>query len=1270
MRSEVRVFFLLVLIGMIVFVVAVTPDWDPASHASPYWAFEDGLYLHNFTVNLSNYVDTMTFEILTSKNITWNAEYVDYSEIQDWIYIENPDNGLLILNATNDDMSGNFTFHVLARDGTSSSGEDFTFIINATNDAPVFIDLNSSYDFPQGELTSYIISAIDEEMHYPLDFNLTFFDCTHAPWSGRAEGENCSIFNLSLGDSTSTNFSFNPTYNDVGTYWANFSVSDSNAVCPHEYCDSSYTDNKSSEVYTLVFNVYPALSLNVTNCSGASIVEGETFDCTIEVTTVGASDELNFSSYGFFENSISQADDRTWFLEDFSDSAALNFYSLPVSVTPGKGNVGNWTIGINVSGGGFTKSENVYIYVDYNESLVFLDSVLDKSIYADSNFSVVAYDQDLLIRDDSVKNEVLTLVSNVSWVVPGVGVETSDHSTFTVQIDHDHVLNNLSLGEDNYSVMLNVSDIFGNQDTEVFNIEILNDSAPVWEPLSDPVILQLTEDSNFEYNVSVNVSDPGETISFYYEAVGPELCSLDPTNFDSSGMINFTPQDCDVGIHNISIIASNGKMNSSWDFVFNVSNIFDVPTINTLTGRNGTGERNLVEGFNFTIPEGFTSNFSLVINDDDFLVLQENYYNESIFVNVTFTNSSGGLVNLFNFSFVEFANPLPQSVSYKANFTPDISKIGDYIVFINITDASGNSVNRTWNLTVDSVLQAPVLQEVGNFSLTFHDYLNFSLNATDNEDDFNGLNLSYSVVGIDSLAPNLTVVGNEVFFNMSSNASMVGKWKYNASVIDNDSMIDSQEFYLFVYGNAFLVSPVEGVSFNFSENVSGILNFSVNHSIGDNLTYEFWIDDVSCSFQNNSDCSWGDFSLREKFSSVGNGSVLNWTFVPSFEDESYGWKKNLTIKVYPNSSFLSVNQSESVAVNFSFKLNISHTNAPMRMIAPLVFLEGNYGTNIDVDLSHYFADEDVDDSYWRQNVTFVKSSGDPNIFLSYISNWDAQVFTNLKNAFTGYIDILGSDNLTSGTVPNVEVIFTEPSSGSSGSSSTTTVTKTVVKFYSIRIIVPEDVIISDENYIDVPFGLENTGTMDLRGIDLSSSVLYNNQFTDNVKINLGTNFVEGLSPGERKDFTMRIMADTHRSGRYKATLFANISSPKFSDWGDFFIDLRRINESEAEELLVFTEKLIADNPECLELTEVYRRAKAAFESGDEVEAIRLAEGVSSACEDAILANEQVRYKLEGFIERNMYYISFVTILIFFGGFIFYLYKRVKFNKSLEDEYVR
>jgi hypothetical protein len=286
------------------------------------------------------------------------------------------------------------------------------------------------------------------------------------------------------------------------------------------------------------------------------------------------------------------------------------------------------------------------------------------------------------------------------------------------------------------------------------------------------------------------------------------------------------------------------------------------------------------------------------------------------------------------------------------------------------------------------------------------------------------------------------------------------------------------------------------------------------------------------------------------------------------------------------------------------------------------------------------------------------------------SGWNIEILTNLDRVHSGFIDILGNDTYSFDTISDVEVKFTEPETVTTPSSGGSSGTSTRLMFYSLRIIVPKDVIISDDDYIEIPFSLQNSGSIDLRGIDLSSQVLYNNDYSDDVKIDLGETYVETLKAGEVREYTMKILADTDKSGKYKATIFANVSSPKFSDWGDFFIDLRKTNDSEAEELLVFTEKILAENPECLELTEVFRRAKELLEAGNREEGLRLAQEVSEACEDSISSNEQIRYKIEGFVEKNFYYISFLTLLVFFIGLIFYAYKRIKFNKSANEGYIR
>jgi hypothetical protein len=288
--------------------------------------------------------------------------------------------------------------------------------------------------------------------------------------------------------------------------------------------------------------------------------------------------------------------------------------------------------------------------------------------------------------------------------------------------------------------------------------------------------------------------------------------------------------------------------------------------------------------------------------------------------------------------------------------------------------------------------------------------------------------------------------------------------------------------------------------------------------------------------------------------------------------------------------------------------------------------------------------------------------------LSHSGDWDVVISTDQSSAFTGFISIFGSDGSTNDTIENIEVSFTEPEvvsvPTSSGGGSTTK-----LKHFSLKLIVPEDVIISNENYIEIPFKVQNNGQIDLKGINLTSFVQFNNEFSDDISISLGVDYIDELRFGQFENFTMRINANTQRSGRYKATIYANVSSPKFSDFGDFFIELRKTNESEAEQILIFTEKFLGDNAECIELTELLKEAQRLFDVDDFVASARIARELTEACEDSITANEQISYSAITIAGENFYYIAFALLTILFAGFIFYIYKRVRFNKSKIEDYI-
>jgi hypothetical protein len=556
------------------------------------------------------------------------------------------------------------------------------------------------------------------------------------------------------------------------------------------------------------------------------------------------------------------------------------------------------------------------------------------------------------------------------------------------------------------------------------------------------------------------------------------------------------------------------------------------------------------------------------------------------------------------------------------------------------------------------------------------------VNATDEEDDAAEINLTYILDNLTIGGDFLTIDSNTGIINFSLNSSYEGLWEYNVSVNDSDGEMDSDLFNLSVYGIPELDSPSQGIIFNLTENETSLLNFTVNHTIGDNLTYEFYIDSISCSFGDSSDCNYTNLSLRETANYYGNSTVYSWSLVPNYTDETYGNLKNLTLQTYPKTSSLNSTQIDSLKTNFTFKLNISHTNHIPEESGSLGPTLGTFGDSspISIDLTSIITDYDFLDSYYKQNVTFYISNPDLGLnselyaegttasnqlpWNGTIDGWSLQIYA-LK-ALEESINIEANDSFGSDIAGPISLTFTSPTTvttPTTGSGSTS------LRHFSINLIVPEDIIISEDNLILIPFGIQNNGQVDLRDIGLSGFVRFNDEFTEDVKISLEEDHINLLRQEESKNFTLQINANTQRAGKYKATIYANVSSPKFSDFGDFFIVLKKANESSAEQLLVFTEELLKENSECLELTELFREAERNFELGDYSSSIRLAQEVTEACEDRIIKGAQIRYSIGGFVENNIYYISFAFLTIFFMGFAVYIYKRVRFNKSKVEDYI-
>lgn len=1234
------------------------------------------VYTYNFTQNMSGSIQgSLIFSIYninsTQHNFTTASNY-------SWISI-NSSTGVMTINATHNNETGNFTISIQVLDdsqqGTTVSSE---FIVNATNDAPNFTNIKTEYNLTQDITFLDYINATDEEEHYPLVFNISFVsdNCSHATWSGRNANQNCSLydfgFNMTNIPNISASMNFTPAKNDVGTYWANISVMDygnSTAYgCPHAYCDNStYRLNKTTYYSRIVkFNVFSTLEINVTNCQNKIFQENQSNICQINITTKGENSQLNISSLAILKNfNQGNVSNITWFYANNTTTSSNFTLTINVNVTPKRTEVGNWTINFSVKDTFYNQNSTQQIYIYVNRTFNDVPDLVNitnfsTSIDLEKVLNLTVYDDDLLIPDknDSFGGYNETITFNVTIYNQSNLDQIINISNFTVTILNMPVSgtnrtkaeirftpNSSQLGD--YKVNITVRDKDASYDSEIFNMSIVSNQFPVWNQTS--YSFNLTVNSSFTTTASFGpinltgegyVNDTGDTLTFTNDS-----SAMPRFNLSSNGMIVFTPWKQDVGYWSFSVTAIDGLgLQNTTTFSFNITNVNSDPVIETpISVTNASVDANsnvIAQENNYTI-------IDLFIQDEDFKISssQKSYYNESLSINLTIQGNNSNL-----FSFVinsNFPSPGNNRSKYSATFTPNETDVGSYNVTINVTDATNSSDVLKFNLTINGINDAPVLIELTNQTSAVNRSFYYDINATDEED---GNDTQGNLVFTYNFTSGRNIFNTTIFnstsgkINITFNSSQGGKYKINISVNDSSNLMDSREFWIYVYDTPNITYPASGENFSLQENVTSNLTFRGNHSIQDNLTYGFYINNV----------------LKYNLTYYGNDTNLTWQFTPNFTDETYGQFQNLTLVIYATDSSLENGTDLNHTMNWN--VNISHTNFPVNFSGYIGDQQTNYDNDITINLSQYFSDIDYNDVHYNQTINFtVSSNSTPSSVSSTISNWTLILSSSTEVA--ELLTITANDSSTIVTSGSFEVTFTTPTTTPAPSPSGGGGGRTIP--VSLKIIMPDPVSLFKKDRIVLPITLYNSGENTLSDINLTSIVVKNNLVRNDIALSLDKSYFSSLATGKKENVTLTLNTNTDEIGTFEITINADVKSPKYNDWGKLYLTVKE-NEAELIEKLLFTEEFLAENPECIELEELLDEAREYFKKGDFTNTVLKITQAINGCKNAI--SQQARAKRKEKTGDELYqYLPMVTIAVFVMGIGYYSYRRMRLKRTFKDE---
>ncbi|MFH1787379.1 MAG: hypothetical protein ABH811_01150 [archaeon] len=1275
MNKKINLLFYLCFISgifLLGFTLASVPTWFGSD--VNYSLNEDTSYFHDLSKNITGFNNDVSFAIDTQSNINWTnasgVNSVSASVVEDWIKILNPLTGNLSINVTHDNQSGFFIIPIQATNLTDSEASvtNFEFIINTTNDAPSFSNIDREYNLTRGTNFLDYINATDEEEMYALFFNASFYtNCSLAIWSTRG---NCSLFDLTNISNTSAILNYTPTKNDVGVYWANISVRDwgNQYPCPHVYCDNaSYKVNKTTYEHVVMFNVFDSLSINASDCENKIFQENQSGACQINITTKLGSDSVNITSNGSLRNYAASVSNTTWFYaENFTD--ATNYLiQVFVNVTPQKTEIGNWTINFTAHDITFSESISELIYVWVNRTLNDVPDLIDisnlnTSIGLQTKINLTVYDDDLLIPDKSEGyNETITFdveILNQSDLsqelsLSGFDVEILNMPVSGTNRTEARILFTPSTDEiGNYTINITINDSDGSIDSDLFNFSILSNNYPIWNQTE--YLFNLIVNSSFANTTNFG---PINLTNGYVDDIGDVLTftngssAMPRFNLSSIGMISFTPYKQDVGSWNFTITATDSLgLQNTTIFRFNITNVNSNPVIESpLSVTNASVDANS----NIDAQEDNYTIITLWIQDEDFKIssAKKDYYNESFTVNLTIEGNNTNLFYLvIDSSFPTEGN---NRSKYSATFIPNRTDVGEYNITINVTDESGSLEVIEFNLTITGVNDKPYLTDLINQTAAVNRSFYYDINASDEEDgaDSQGdLLFTYSFLsGIDFLnTTTFNSTSGEI--NLTFNSSQSGKYQINITVNDTSDSKDSQIFWIYVYGVPNITYPSSEETFNLQENITSNLTFRGNHSVQDNLTYEFYLNNF----------------LKYNITYYGNDTNLTWEFTPNFTEETDGEFQNLTLVVYSTNSNLENITDLNYTLNWD--VNITHSNAPVVFRSYIGDKQATYDQGIEINLSSYFSDVDNSDVDYNQSLSFtVVSDSNPSSISSSLSDWTLTLSSS--STTTEILNITVNDSSTNVTSNNFEVEFTAPSSsvtttssvgGGGGGGSTT--------FVSLKIIMPDPVSAYQKDKIVLPLTLYNNGKTTLSGISLTNSIAKNGILKDDISVSFDKSFIASLRSEQREDVIMTIETNTEENGTFEITINADVSSPSYSDWGKLYLTIKEGNTTFLEKL-IFAQEFLQENPECIELEELLDEARAFFEEGDFINSVLKIQESIDGCKNAI--SQQARAKIKYPTEDKLYrYLLLSTIGVFFIGLGYYSYKRMKLKRASGDYFVR
>jgi hypothetical protein len=212
---------------------------------------------------------------------------------------------------------------------------------------------------------------------------------------------------------------------------------------------------------------------------------------------------------------------------------------------------------------------------------------------------------------------------------------------------------------------------------------------------------------------------------------------------------------------------------------------------------------------------------------------------------------------------------------------------------------------------------------------------------------------------------------------------------------------------------------------------------------------------------------------------------------------------------------------------------------------------------------------------------------------------------------------------------------------------------------SMKIVVPSISAISKTGKNKFNFHLENDGNVNFNDITIDGYLLGDSTLLDS-PVTFDPNFIKLLESGKKENIFVTVSIDDPTILIYEVVINATSKTPAYNVYNKIFITFLGKNTTIVQKIIVFTEGLINENAECIELKDMLDDAKKALAEGNVEEAGEIARAAMEACKRTIegLERPQAGKPKE---DNTVRYIIIAMILAIVLGFLFNIYRQIRFR---------